>query len=543
MAAAHGQADRVLVLGLDGGTETVLRPAFERGWMPRLADFWRRSARGALRSSDPMVTPVAWTSFLTGCEPPTHGIHEFYSVDPADRTIHPNHAGRIRVPTLWHVLDAHDRPVVSVNLPMTYPPPKVRGLVVGGSDAPGLDWAFMQCPEFGGQVKAALPGFSTKIVWKRRPRSLAEMEDGARRTCQVFEAQARAALLGDARTPDWAVLLVHFHNLDSLQHRIWPYLDLDGEDAAADGPPSRAWHDAAVSCLRALDDAIGMLLDLADRRGAAVVAASDHGFGRCRKLVSVNGLLQRNGLQKGLAYGTRFSYRFHRAADRFRRWQARREGDGASRRQPRSIRGQVGCDWSRTAAFAPYGQLGASIFLNPDVVGAMASATADRARGEVLAMCRAARDPETGSPLFADVFEVAERYGLDPEAEGLPDVLATSADGFQAQAKWGALDRSWTRPDWNLPATHYLQGIVAVGAPGVRPGRRLSASLPDLAPTILAMLGLPAPEYMEGRVIQEAFAHPLAVPDPSLGPEFGPGCGQVWDEALAVSHLLEASEA
>ena len=47
-----------------------------------------------------MVTPVAWTSFLTGCAPPTHGIHEFYRVDPASRIIHPNHAGRIQVPTL-----------------------------------------------------------------------------------------------------------------------------------------------------------------------------------------------------------------------------------------------------------------------------------------------------------------------------------------------------------------------------------------------------------------------------------------------------------
>jgi predicted AlkP superfamily phosphohydrolase/phosphomutase len=37
---------RVLFLGLDGGTMTVLRPAFQRGWMPNLAALWRRSATG-----------------------------------------------------------------------------------------------------------------------------------------------------------------------------------------------------------------------------------------------------------------------------------------------------------------------------------------------------------------------------------------------------------------------------------------------------------------------------------------------------------------
>ena len=114
---------RVLFLGLDGGTTAVLGPAFDRGWMPNLAAFWRGAARGALRSTVPMVTPVAWTSFLTGCTPPTHGIHEFYYVDSADRTIRPNHARRVKVPSLWEVLSAAGREVASMNLPMTYPPP------------------------------------------------------------------------------------------------------------------------------------------------------------------------------------------------------------------------------------------------------------------------------------------------------------------------------------------------------------------------------------------------------------------------------------
>ena len=62
-------ASRVLFIGLDGGAQAVLRPVFDRGWMPNLAGFWARAASGALRSTEPMVTPVAWTSFSTGCTP------------------------------------------------------------------------------------------------------------------------------------------------------------------------------------------------------------------------------------------------------------------------------------------------------------------------------------------------------------------------------------------------------------------------------------------------------------------------------------------
>ncbi len=188
-------ATRVMFLGLDGGTMSAFRPLFDRGWLPNLAALWRRSAFGTLRSSVPMVTPVAWTSFSTGCEPPSHGIHEFYYVDSNDRTIRPNHAGRVRVPTIWQSLSASGRQVVSLNLPMTYPPPNVRGLVVAGADAPGRDWAFAQCPEFGAEIRETIPDYTHKIIFKGRPRTLDELKIVGERCRAVFHAQAEAAEL------------------------------------------------------------------------------------------------------------------------------------------------------------------------------------------------------------------------------------------------------------------------------------------------------------------------------------------------------------
>lgn len=490
-----GPASRVVYLGLDGATEAVLRPAFERGWMPNLQALWRRSATGTLWSSEPMVTPVAWTSFLTGCHPPTHGIHEFHYLDPVDRTILPNHAGRIRVPTLWDTLSERGHEIVSLGLPMTYPPPDIRGLVVAGSDAPGLKWAFAQCPDFGEEILRELPGYSHKVLWKRRPRSLEELRAVSRRNQEVFRAQADAAERADARC-DWTAMMVHFHNLDGIQHRLWPYLDLD---ETAEHQPE--WSVEVVNCLRELDRAVGRLLELASRRNAAVIALSDHGFGPCRALVDVNGLLCQAGLQRRLPYGTRISYRLRRLRDRFDRWKRRRTPDGTARRGPRSIEGEVGCDWSKTVAFAPFGQLCGSIFLNPNLVSG--SSAASRIIAEIIDACRAVEDPDTGQPLFADAFDVAERYNLDPAAEGLPDVLAPSTDGYQAMAKWDPFCRSLLRPDPNLPATHRTDGVIAIEAPGILPGSRLDAELPDVAPTSLSMLGLAIPEVMEGRVLEE----------------------------------------
>ena len=185
-----------------------------------------RPSRWSRRSPGPRSPPAA--------RPPVHGIHEFYYVEAADRTIRSNHAGRVRVPTLWQILSAAGREVVSLNLPMTYPPPRVRGLVVAGSDAPGLDWAFAQCPDFGAEIFAEVPDYTHKIVWKNRPRTLDELRSQAARNRAIFRAQAEAAERADART-DWSALMVHFHNLDSLQHRLWPYLDVDETGVRAAG--------------------------------------------------------------------------------------------------------------------------------------------------------------------------------------------------------------------------------------------------------------------------------------------------------------------
>lgn len=482
---------------------TVLTPLFKRGWLPNLAALWRRSAHGTLRSTTPMVTPVAWTSFLTGCTPTVHGIHDFHDLDPERRAIRTVHAGRIRVPTLWQVFDNLGLEVVSLGLPMTCPAPSVRGLVVAGAEAPDLACAFAHCPDFGAEVQASIPDYTQKLVWKVRPGRLEDLKRLSRWTRKIFCAQADAAELADRRS-DWSALMVHFHNLDGLQHRLWPYFDVD-ETGLRDQP----WSLEVEACLRALDDAAGRLLELASKRDAAVIVVSDHGFGPCKAIVNVNGLLQNAGLQRRLAYGTRFRYRANRLADRFRRWRGRRTSNQLARQRFRSLKGQVGCDWSRTLAFAPFGGLCGSIYLNLDLVPN--ESAAERIRREVIDLCKDARDPETGALLFADTFAMADRHGFDPVLEGLPDVLAHSADGYQAQAKWNPFCRCLLKPDWSLPATHAIDGIVAIDAPDIRPGSTLHAELHDLAPTALAALGLPVPDTMQGRVLHEAFESPLPV--------------------------------
>src|SRR3954451_22474167 len=97
-------ADRVMILGLDGATWTVLDPMRQRGLMPNLDALLARSAHGTLRSTIPPVTTAAWTTMQTGCAPARHGVfdHRYYDAPACQMKV--NRSGRIRVPTVWQLL-------------------------------------------------------------------------------------------------------------------------------------------------------------------------------------------------------------------------------------------------------------------------------------------------------------------------------------------------------------------------------------------------------------------------------------------------------
>jgi predicted AlkP superfamily phosphohydrolase/phosphomutase len=490
-------SDRVLILGLDGGTWSVFDPMRRRGVMPNLDALLARSAHGTLRSVVPPVTTAAWTSLLSGCGPIRHGVFDHRYYDAPTRQMKVNHSGRRRVPTMWHALSDAGRSIVSLNVPGTYPPPKVRGVVVSGMDAPHLDAATSGDPAFAARLKAEAPAYTLRYFWKSVPRSLDELRENSRRTAESFAGRADGAFVADRAVSDWSVLMVQFQNLDPFQHRCWRFLNVDG--TGVDDP---AWNDAAAIVLRGLDDQIGRLCELAERRGAAVLVVSDHGFGPCLGRIAVNRILLDAGLARSLGPigGARRAMRLGRERLRLH---AQKKGDPAARHASfaASVDAQLPLDWRRTRAFAPHQDTAAMVYLNTRVRHPDGPLTTprqvDEARNEAVIALATARHRETHLPLFPQVINVADEYGLDPAEHGYPDLIALPDEAYWVRTKLAAGD-GWVEPDPNLPGTHRMDGVVALCAPGVPPGRTLAAHITDVAPTVLTLCGVPVPAHMEG---------------------------------------------
>lgn len=501
---------RVLVIGLDGATYDVLTPLAQLGVTPNLAALVEHAALVSCRSTLPAITPVAWTTLLTGAEPEDHGILDYRYLDAERGVLRLNQADCVRLPNLFDVVGSSGD-VVSINLPMTYPPPSgVPGMIVGGLDSPSTAAVLAPYPEFSRRLGASGAWYGLDTIWKRPPATFEELSRGVVRTQADFRGRLTAARIADT-LHDWRLMIVQFQTLDSLQHRCWHLLGLGNTVGGASW-----WVDKLREALATLDECVGELCELAARRRAAIVVVSDHGFGPFSEKVSLAELLRQRDLLVPADVPQHAVHWLARKARRAQRSLLRRLHPGQSAAGAfRPLTSLAPIDWRNSRAIALHGNLAALVYLNTVArfgAGPIASAGQyDAALAETIAALAGARHPETGVPLFTHVEATRDRLGCDPLERAWPDVLAIPADGLHTSAKFDPAGRLLA-PDTKLTGTHRADGVLMVSAPGVQLGQGRDASLRDVAPTILAMLGARQPASMTGSILAELWNGRRAVP-------------------------------
>ena len=174
----------------------------------------------------------------------------------------------------------------------------------------------------------------------------------------------------------------------------------------------------------------------------------------------------------------------------------------------------AGVDWSRTRAFA-LGLTG--IFLN--VRGKYAQGIvepgkeADLLREEIAKRLAGVVDPQTGARAIRRVYQAVKAY-RGPYKEQAPDLIVGYERGYRVS--WEAAIGRTTREVFH-DNTKAWSGDHCVD-PSVVPGVLFcnhavhgdNPRLLDIAPTVLGVFGVPAPEYMDGRVLTVGPSTPLA---------------------------------
>ncbi len=159
---AEGKPDRVIVVGLDGLCPERCRRMMDEGRLPNLDSLRKQGAFTELHTTNPPLSPVAWSSFQTGSNPGRHNIYDFLTPDrgtylPLLSSAHigdPRRTlklGKYRIPLskpelrllrkskpFWTVLGENRVFSTILRVPITFPPEKFNGLSLSAMCAPDL---------------------------------------------------------------------------------------------------------------------------------------------------------------------------------------------------------------------------------------------------------------------------------------------------------------------------------------------------------------------------------------------------------------------
>jgi len=310
------------------------------------------------------------------------------------------------------------------------------------------------------------------------------------------------------REQAWDLFMVVFSITDTMGHVFWTFVDPNHPNYKH--PEAEAFREAFFEAYELCDRILGELMEAAGGDTTTIVI-SDHGFGSVRPRQYIYQRLMQGGwvVPKG---GARHSPRARLArlmTDTYIRFPFLREwvkGLGAGRRKALSQRLQ-GAGMLPTVEGIDLGaskiiptNFGLRMWVNDR--GRFPEGIVDPERisetmDDLSTFLKADIDPKNGKPIIREVHRGEQLYS-GPFAGRGPDLVIEYANHFIFDAAPRA-DNPFTE------GGHTLQGILLAAGPDVRAARIAGASLVDVAPTVLHLLGQPVPPDMDGRVLVEAF--------------------------------------
>ena len=462
---------RACIIGLD-----CLEPSLVDRWIADLPTFARLRSLGAwgrMRSCVPPITVPAWSCMTSSRDPGTLGIYGF-----RNRTSY-TYTGLgfatsdwVKVDRLWDILSRAGRPCSVLGVPGTFPVRPVNGQMVSCFLTPSdkSEWTFPT------ELKTEIAG------WLGGEPYLFDVAD--------FRSADKARILADIRTmtarrftvaremlrskrPDFFMMVEM--GSDRVHHCFWHYMDEAHRKFEPGHPLASAIHDYYVQ----LDGELARTLELVDLRDTALLLVSDHGAKRLDGAICINEWLRREG------------------------WLVLKTPPPA----PGTPLAKCDVDWPRTRAWGEGGYY-ARVCLNVkgrEPQGCVEPADFEKVRAELAAKLRAIPD-DRGQPMNT-LAETPQR--LYRRVEGIaPDLVVIFGDLSWRAAGTLGYDTLYTYENDTGPdeANHAQYGFFNWIAPGLAPeSTPRDIDILDIAPTLLAQLGLAPDAGMLGRAI--AFSH------------------------------------
>jgi tetratricopeptide (TPR) repeat protein/predicted AlkP superfamily phosphohydrolase/phosphomutase len=288
---------RVLLIGWDGADWNLIDRLTETGRMPNLSRLLETGTRARLKTIQPVLSPVIWTSIATGMNPERHGIIDFVATDTSTGMQIPVTSNLRKTRALWNLISDAGLEVGVIGWLATWPAETVHGYLVSdrvASQLLGFEENWLKNPE--GKVypfdlwplllKEIIPpkAISDEVLdrffatgrFRELPDSTDtdELVEGLREILATTQTHTGLHLrLGADRPARFEA--VYYPGIDRVSHLFMQFR-----------PPPMPWVSPEVSSIlgevvdRFYQYQDSLLGDLLDRTGpdTTVVLCSDHGF-------------------------------------------------------------------------------------------------------------------------------------------------------------------------------------------------------------------------------------------------------------------------
>ena len=326
----HATDTRIIGIGVDGATWDIIDPMIEKGELPNFARMKERGFHAKLKTIRPTITPIIWTTVVTGRDAADHGIDGFVSYRKGrwefrEKTLRRMKKwglrkwvkaalkdGRIEmlplssrsrgVKALWNIFGETGWPVGMVNWWFSWPAEAVNGFVATDRinywrwnhkvaedvTMDGLTWPV----ELYDELKDIIfpPGAVTPDIVRRFmevtdeeleemksiPWQLHRLQSEFKFIYALDETYRRLTMHLMETRPETRFLLTYFRGVDTSCHCAMRYMERFPRSGATD-EERRKYGNVVEEFYRYTDEIIGEILEKAGEN-TAVVILSDHGF-------------------------------------------------------------------------------------------------------------------------------------------------------------------------------------------------------------------------------------------------------------------------
>lgn len=512
---------KVLVIGLDGATFDIINPLIEKGKLPNIAKLMKTGSYGELLSTVPHLSPVAWTSFFTGCNPGKHGIFDFFHKIKGSYSVKINNFNHCKTKGIWDYLNESASKVIAINIPNTYPPPKIDGCFISGLGTPNKEVQYCYPPELKDEIIEKFGTFEMLTEIQHSDKLMHRYIAGRDRVIKNQTDVVKYLL----KNKPWDLFIHVFTITDSIQHDCWKYIDNTHPNYSKH--MNKNYGHIIDETYEMVDQAIGEFLkEVSD--DTTVVLLSDHGQGPLKKTLSLNNVLKSKGylcFKDNANVESQLSLKINRIISKAKKIPMYIVSKFLTKKQKDKLFFHIkeemveaffkkaedylaSIDWSKTKAYCE-GSF-SLIYLNkrdfyPE--GIVNKADEKKIKEELKDIFMNLKDNETGENITEAIYEPHEIYKGD-YIENAPDLIIILKKGYHGS---GSIDRVlfnikedefFSSHQWS--GFHVPEGIFVLNdKKRIKADNKINdAKIIDLTPTILYLMGKDVPKEIDGKVLK-----------------------------------------